>query len=114
MQITERTDKNVLILKPTGRLDAAYSDMLEKILLSNIENNVSPVIIDMSEIEYINSTGLRALLVNGKKLLEKGKTLVLLNLQSNPKNVIELSGLLSQFPLFESLDEALDYCQQFI
>lgn len=114
MQISERRENGILILKPTGRLDAAYSDLLEKILLKNLEDILSPVIIDMSEVDYINSTGLRALLVYGKKLLDKEKTLVLLNIQPNPKSVIELSGLLSQFPLFDILEDALVYCKQYI
>ena len=52
---------NELFIKPIGRIDVTSTPELENEVNSEI-NNITYLTIDMSEVDYISSVGLRALL----------------------------------------------------
>ncbi len=68
-------DKNissgVTIIKLTGKPDTAYMDKFEKIILSGIGADENKIIIDCSELSYLNSAGLRIFLLGAKMLKQK-------------------------------------------
>ena len=61
-----------LLVKPIGRIDIALTPELENVVNSEI-NNISYLTIDMSEVDYISSVGLRALLSFQKQLAPRGE-----------------------------------------
>ena len=65
------------------------------------------ILIDMSHIDYIDSTGLGELVGYLHRLREKGRQMVLINPQKTIMNLIKLSNLDKIFPIFASIDEAL-------
>ncbi len=63
---------NEFLVKPLDRIDVTSTPELEQEVNSEIDS-ISYLTIDMSEVNYISSIGLRALLSFQKKISEKGE-----------------------------------------
>ena len=71
-----------------GRLDAAQADKAESFL-----DEVDGVfVIDLSELEYISSSGLGVLLKTHKRLLSTGNSLKLVHVNKHINDIFKYSG----------------------
>ena len=90
----------------SGRMDALtapeFTDQLEKWIAEGLINFT----IDCSQLDYISSAGLRALLIIAKKVGGLNGKLQLAALQESVQTVFEISGFNKIIPLFATLDDA--------
>lgn len=89
MTINKTQNDNSVILAIVGRLDTTTAPDLEK----EIDNvgEIKELIIDMKELEYTSSAGLRALLKAQKMMNEKGKMKVI-NVNETIMEVFDITG----------------------
>ena len=80
------------LFKPVGRLDGITAAATEKDILALLVEGGSLVNIDLSELEYVSSAGLRVLLVCAKAAKAKGGKLVLLSPKPAILEVLTISG----------------------
>ena len=92
MDINATKEGNILISKPFGRLDGTNSRDFEENLKSQLNDDVNNLIIDLEDLVYISSAGLRAILLLAKTLNSKGQKLVLCSLSDQIMEVFEISG----------------------
>ena len=76
MKITSTLENNTLTLAVEGRLDTTTSPELEQTINDRIAD-VTSLIFDFSNLEYISSSGLRVLLKAQKKMNTVGEMKVL-------------------------------------
>ncbi len=76
MKITSTLENNTLTLAVEGRLDTTTSPELEQTINDRIAD-VTSLIFDFSNLEYISSSGLRVLLKAQKKMTTVGEMKVL-------------------------------------
>lgn len=107
MEILKRKEKDVLVISLKGRLDAVTTPLLEKDLTELIAGGERFLVLDLGDLAYISSAGLRTLLVVTKRLREKQGRLLLASLKSVVREVFEISGFSSIIPIFESVDAAI-------
>ncbi len=107
MEIKEIIGGNVLIVELNGRLDALVSDKTAKYFEDSIATHNKSILIDLKNLNYINSTGLRILIISFKSLKSKGKTLMVCNLQSKIKEVFQHSGFDNFFDVDLTKETAL-------
>lgn len=88
------THGDVMVISLKGRLDTITSQDLIA-AFNNEEINEPLVSIDMKELEYISSAGLRALLAMKKDLTAKGKNLEITNLNSVCLEVFKVTGFIN-------------------
>jgi len=81
------------VFSPQGRIDGANAGALEAALLAAIDPVVPRIVLDLAQVEYISSAGLRVVVLVGKRLKQRGGKLVLCNLQALVLEVFEISGL---------------------
>ena len=90
LKVEQQKNQDQLICKLTGWLDPNTSpDLLCKIDLTNIKT----LIFDMSDVEYIFSSGLRIMLIFQKMMDESGGTIKLINVPEQIRAVFEDTGL---------------------
>ncbi len=77
----------------TGEVDLETSAALRSALLDLANDGAQLVTVDLAETDFIDSTGLHALVVAMKQLREHGGDLVLRSPSRNAARVLELSGL---------------------
>jgi anti-anti-sigma factor len=107
MKIQESKKGGVTVMELDGRLDSSTSSQLEKCLISCLQAGEKNLLIDFARVDYISSAGLRVLLMAAKKCKAAGGKVVLSALVSNVKEVFDIAGFTSIFPLFPGQDEAL-------
>jgi len=108
MDIKETKKDKATLLAVEGRIDSSTSSALEKKLIALIDNDrVKDVIMDFSAMDYISSAGLRVLLMAAKKAGKLGGKVVLVGLNSNVKEVFDISGFSNIFSIFASQEEAV-------
>ncbi|MDD2811285.1 STAS domain-containing protein [Rhodoferax sp.] len=78
--------------KAIGRLDTLTASAVEKSLMALLMDDVHSITMDMSELDYISSAGLRVLLVVAKAAKAKGGKLVVQLLKPTVLEVIKISG----------------------
>ena len=111
MEITEEKRGEVIILGLKGRLDANTVKGLEDKLLALTEGGENRLVIDLSQLDYIGSAGLRVLLVTAKSSAKASGKLVLASLRDPVRDIFDMSGFSSIFTIHSSLDEAVDGCK---
>ena len=86
-----------LIAKLSGEMDTAAAMEAEGVLKPLYQSNGKEVIIDCTELEYIASSGLRILLSILKGAKAAGSKVVMRGVNSDIKNVFQLTGFISLF-----------------
>jgi anti-anti-sigma factor len=105
MRIDVDMENDLPVLRLGGELTAgAWCQELET-LFDKLRD--TPVIVELSKITYVNSSGIQRLLQLAKMLSRKGGGLALVGLPSMVARVFEVSKLYSVFPVFGTIDEAL-------
>lgn len=107
MQLQETRHGNMVVLRPSGRVDSNTTPALAAHLGAVIERGDSMLIVDLIEVDYISSVGLSALLAAAKKIKARQGRIALCNLNDRVRLVFEMSGFLALFPVHSSLDAAL-------
>ena len=106
MEINQEKNDEVNIVGLKGRLDAGTSGSLEEVLNALVDAGEEKVLVDCRELDYISSAGLRVLLAAAKQFKKHEGSIVLSALNPNVKQVFEISGFTSIFPIYGTREEA--------
>ena len=90
MTIVEERNNNVLTFKIEGRLDTTTAPTLEK-TINEILDGVAELVLDMNQLTYVSSAGLRVLLSTQKKMSKQG-TMKLIGVCEAVMDVFEMTG----------------------
>jgi anti-anti-sigma factor len=102
-------DQGVRIISVRGELDLSTAPDLEGPLDQALESGEGSVLIDLSQCEFIDSTGI-ALIVRAWQRLdsgENGRALVICSQNDQVRRVLEITGLELSIPVRTTRDEAL-------
>jgi anti-sigma B factor antagonist len=89
-----RVAKSTVEMTLVGRLDTASAPLLER-KIKQWGDEISEMILDFAELEYISSMGLRVLLQAQKAMKEKNRKLVIKNMGDSVREVFEITGFLN-------------------
>jgi anti-anti-sigma factor len=105
--VSREVRPNLWLVAPEGRLDAASVPRLDEVLSHVMDNGRIWLIIDMRQVSYISSRGLKTLVSTWRRVGDAGGSLVLFGMVSRVASVFETVGFSHLFDIYESLDEAL-------
>jgi len=105
MEISTNVIRGVLILTITGRMDSYFTKELGVATLNFPD---TPIILDVTQVEYVNSSALRALHEFKRSLQVHGTPLILVEKSEGFTNkILEMSGFNRIFHVVPSVPEAL-------
>jgi anti-sigma B factor antagonist len=107
MTLTDEKNGKVFVLGLSGKLDIEGGKMLVERMTQILAGGERYILLDFTDITYINSSGLRALILVAKQLPSSGGMLVLAGMSDPNLNVLKISGLDSIFTLRTTKAEAL-------
>lgn len=119
MEINECRTADIVTLSLCGKLDGTTAKAFEEKILGQIESGDRRFIIDLEQLDYISSAGLRVFALAGKRLDSTNGKLVLcgfkktvpyhtLNRPQNPvREVFDVAGFSSIFSTYSSQDDAI-------
>ncbi len=108
MEISIKKDKDLNIMKVSGRMHSVNVQDFSRIIISMIEKEPMNILLDFSDLDYITSAGLAALLTAQKALRKKNYHISLCSLNMIVTNVFNMSGFTPLFTIFPSREEAVN------
>jgi len=103
--MTRTQDPNVLPLD--GEIDLHVSPEVAKSLRAMIENKPKKVVVDLTKVTYLDSSGL-AVLIEGMQNVQKyGGKFGLAGVQEDVKHVFDIARLDQVFEIYPDVDTAL-------
>jgi anti-sigma B factor antagonist len=108
MQISARRNDKTTIFDLRGDIDFANSPAVRQSLLHEIrESRVPRVVVNLSGVHYIDSSGVASLVEGLKASRDLGSRFILFGLSTAAREVLQLSRLLKVFEIYDSEEEAL-------
>lgn len=108
MKIASRKVGDVVILDLEGKiLIGDGCQELRDAICAALDGGNNKILLNLSGVSYMDSTGLGEVIRNYKTVIDKGGKLKLLNLTSRIRDLMSMTKLLTVFEVFESEQEAL-------
>jgi anti-sigma B factor antagonist len=108
MDIAVRKAKDVTIVDFRGRLAIGVGDsVLPQIIDEILDGGGKKILLNLSEMDYIDSNGLGELVQAFRDSQRRGASLRLLKPQDRVTKTLRLTNLLPMFQVYDSEDEAL-------
>jgi anti-sigma B factor antagonist len=109
VEISARRMDKATILDIAGDIDLAHSSEVRRIVLLEFrEKRTSKVILNLLEVNYIDSSGVASLVEGLKASRDVGSRLILFGLSPIAHEVLQLSRLLTIFEIYETEEKALE------
>ena len=104
--IANNLESGELLVKIEGEVDVYTSIDLKKELTRLIEANQNKIIIDLENVNYMDSSGLGVLVALLKELKKNGGDLKLISLPVSVKKIFDLTRLTKFFNIYNNLQDA--------
>ncbi|NQT47964.1 MAG: STAS domain-containing protein [Chloroflexi bacterium] len=111
MDVVADTIDGILTVSLDGRLDAFGASQLDAAFKGLIKDDDHSVVIDMQNVPYLSSGGIRILITAQKMLKKRDGGVHLCNVASYPMNVLEMAGFDQLFSIHPTKDEAVKSCK---
>ena len=106
MQLHEIFEEGIDILQLRGEIDLHYVPVLRSILNGKIKAHCPALILDLREVDFIDSTGLAVLITYHRDCAKFGGMFCLTGLHGHVRHVFELVHLDTVLPIFADVHEA--------
>ncbi len=108
MKIKEKIEGHVAILALSGKMmGGPETTQLHDRIRSLINDKIIKVVIDLSGVKWINSSGLGVLMATHTTLKNAGGELKLSNVTEKVESLLMITQLMRIFDTYESVDRAL-------
>ena len=107
MQFVQEEAGGVAIVKLAGRLDSSTAQAAEDSFAALLAGGAPHLAVDMSQLDYISSAGLRVLLVVARKMQQAQGRIVLFGLLANVREVFAISGFDTIFAIQPDMASAV-------
>ncbi|MFZ3170787.1 MAG: anti-sigma F factor antagonist [Carboxydocellales bacterium] len=108
MRINVEQASNSLIARVTGELDMLVaSDFRDQLEAALDKQSVPNLILNFTEVSFIDSSGLGAILGRYKRISQFGGVMAIVNPQPQVKRILELSGIMRIINTYLTEDEAM-------
>lgn len=109
MQLRSREERVATVVSVAARIDHTSAGQFEKALepLLAACSAQRAMLLDFTEVNYLSSVGLRALLLSARKAKAQQSRLVVAGIQPLVKEVMVISRFNAVIPLYDTVDEGL-------
>jgi len=110
MKLSPRRFADAVVVFPVGRIDQSSADTFMEALAPHLERCAAGedrLVLDLSDLEYISSAGLRVLMLAAKQSKAQGGTLLVTGLQPLVREILEISRFTLVLDITPSLRDAL-------
>ena len=94
---------------PVGSLDSSTANILEEELGPLLDGTATTIVLDLRDVTFLTSAGLRVIVAARKRIAARGGALVLANPQPQVAKVFEIIKALPGINVFESVRELDEY-----
>jgi anti-sigma B factor antagonist len=103
---TQKRDRwSVVALR--GEIDVYTAPRLRQALIDLVDADETDILVDMTRVDFLDSTGLGVLVGGLKRVKAKEGSLEIVATQDKILKIFEITGLSKVFPIHESVDAAV-------
>jgi len=99
-------ENNIRLIKLVGDLDIVGVGAIETQFSGYCAGENPRVVVDLSEVEFLASIGIRLLTLNAKSVSSRSGRMVLLHPTPDVKSVLEITGIPAIIPIYDGLESA--------
>lgn len=103
-----RNENHAAVIAVSGELDLASAPTLEHELQQAESSDAEVLILDLRQLEFIDSTGLGLLVKAHRRSEESGRRFAVVRGSSQVQRLLELAGLEQRLELVDSPDDLLE------
>ena len=107
IDVTTAGDGAIQLFALGGTLDIATSPTLRAALMEAADRDAHDIIVDLSQLEFLDSTGLGALIGAHKRSSEHGGSVRLVAQEGQILRLLRITGLLDVFPVYPNVEGAV-------
>ena len=107
LEITPESVDGILVLRLEGELDTYNCGQLRSALVEQVEQGHNRIVVDMTSVDYIDSTGLGSLVGGLKRVSEHNGAMRIVCDNPQILKVFEITGLDKVFTIHQTEADAL-------
>lgn len=107
LQIDARNEPDRIVLRLHGELDLASAPLLQAEIESAERDDAALIVLDLDDLEFIDSTGLRIVLAAHERSQERGQTLALTRGSQQVRRLMSITRAGEHLRILESADAQL-------
>lgn len=107
LNLSTRQQDNHVVIAATGEIDLHTAPRLQQELSDQLQDDPKQLIVDMSGVEFCDSTGVNVLLATMRRANDEGGSFCLVGPQPAVRKVLGITGLDTVFAVRDSVDEAM-------
>ena len=104
----DKQEKYTLLKLNEEKLDATVSPELKSTFVTLNAEGTKSFIVDLSDVKYVDSSGLSAILIANRLCNEQEGTLVLIGLTDHVMKLVKISQLEKVLNILNTVEEAVD------
>lgn len=112
MELKIRKSGDIYIIDVNGEMDLYNSYKLKELVMKMLEKKVQSFIVNLESVDYIDSSGVGALIYICSTIKKMNLNLKIVNIHGSVKKVIELTKLMGYFPIAGTVEEAIKQISQ--
>ncbi|MGR8979155.1 MAG: STAS domain-containing protein [Gammaproteobacteria bacterium] len=105
---SEKLDNGIIKVNLSGRMDFLGTQTIEKEFTDLIASQNAPVLVDLTDVEFLSSLAMRTLIFSSKDLAKRGWWMVLYRPRPNVREVLQASGVSSLIRIYHDIQDAMD------
>ena len=107
MELKENKIADALVVSIVGRLDTPAALVVEKSINQRIDDGERLIVLNLSKLEYMSSSGLRLFIGLAKRLKSAGGAFAISSVPESQQELIQLTQINRVVPIFESDGDAV-------
>jgi anti-sigma B factor antagonist len=107
LSLNHRQEGDRTVLEVAGEVDVYTAPKLREKLVELVGEGNYHLVVDMTKVEFLDSTGLGVLVGGLKRVRSHEGSLALVCTQERILKIFRITGLTKVFPIHDSLDDAL-------
>jgi anti-sigma B factor antagonist len=107
MEIIQEIQDDIKIFRLSGRLDHTTSQEIEDELSRAISGGSNKIIVNLENLEYMSSAGIRLFFEAYHTLLRKDGQLILCSMKKHIREIYKKTGIEDVVQILDNMDQAL-------
>jgi anti-sigma B factor antagonist len=107
MKIEIKDYQGIKVIALSGEIDMYTSPALREEMMGLINKRVTPLLVDLNGVSYIDSSGIATFVEGLKRMMSYGGRLKLIGLLEGVKEIFNFSKLERVFEIYGSFEDAL-------
>lgn len=107
LELKIRKINEIYVIDVSGDMDLYNSYKLKELVTKMVNKKIQNFVVNLQSVEYIDSSGIGALIYIYSTVKKLGINFLIANVHGSVKKVIELTKLMSYFPIVSKVGDAV-------